>query len=61
MAGVALGNEHHMVNQRVVHFIPSHDTCLACRQDPSWGCWRGNHTLMFLSLSSLSIPVLINQ
>ena len=42
-------------NQRVAGSIPSQGTCLGCRPIPSGGRVRGNHTLMFLSLS-LSLP-----
>ena len=40
-------------NQRVASLIPSQGTCLGCGPGPQkGGCSRGNHTLMFLSLSS---------
>ena len=40
-------------NLKVAGSIPSQGTCLSCGpgQDPSRGCMRSNHTLMFLSLS----------
>ena len=42
-------------NQRVACLIPSQGTRLGCSQVPSRGHVRGNHTLMFLSLS-FSLP-----
>ena len=47
------------VKQRVTGSIPSQGTCLGCRPGPpgEGGHARGNHTLMFLSLSlSPSLP-----
>ena len=50
------------VNQRVASSIPSQGTCLVVGQVPSWGCGRGNHILMFLSLSfSLPSPLSKNK
>ena len=43
------------VKQWVASSIPSQGTCLGAGQVPSRGCVRGNHTLMFLSLS-FSLP-----
>ena len=51
MAGVAQWIECRPVNQRVSCSIPSQGTCLGCRLGPQMGCMRGNHILMFLSLS----------
>ena len=58
LAGVAQWIEHQPVNQRVTSSIHSQGTCLGCRpgQVPSRGQARGNHTLMFLSLSP-SLPL----
>ena len=62
LAGVAQWTEHQPVNQRVVGSIPNQGTCLGWDQVPSWGCVRGNHTLMFLSLSfSLPPPLSKNK
>ena len=59
LAGVAQWIEP---NQRVAGWIPSQDTCLGCRPGPSMGHVRGNHTLMFLSLSfSLPPPLSKNK
>ena len=57
LAGVAQWIEGQPANQRVAGSIPSQGTCLGCRPGwtPSWGWARGDHTLMFLSLS-LSFP-----
>ena len=61
---VAQWIERHPANQRVASSIPSQGTCLGCGpgprvvgQVPSRGYLRGNHTLMFLSLS-FSLPSL---
>ena len=53
-------------NQRVSSSIPSQDTCLGCGPGPQCtntrGFSRGNHTLMFLSLSfSLPFPLSKNK
>ena len=62
LAGVAQWIECQLVNQRVVDCIPSQGTCLGCRPCPSKGRARGNHTLMFLSLSpSLLLSLKINK
>ena len=54
LADVAQWIECWPANQRVVGSIPSQGTCL--------GCVRGNHTLVFLSLSFfLSFPLKINK
>ena len=57
LAGVAQWIECQAVNQWVTGSIPSWVTCLCCWSGPSGGCARGNHTLTFLSLSSLSLPL----
>ena len=54
-AGVAQWIEHWPVNKRVAGLIPSQGTCLVAGQVPKRGRARGNHTLMFLSLS-FSLP-----
>ena len=62
LAGVAQWIEHQPANQSVTGLIPSQGTCLGCRPGPSWGCTRGKHTLMFLSLSfSLPSPLSKNK
>ena len=60
LAGVAQCIEHWPVNQRVAGSIPSLGThTWVVGQVPSRGHVRGNHTLIFLSLSlSLSSPSL---
>ena len=58
LAGVAQWIECWPVNQRVTNWIPSQGTCLGCGpglQGVGGGHIRGNHTSMFLSLSS-SLP-----
>ena len=55
LAGVAQWIEHQTANQGVTGSIPSQGTCLGCGPSPQWGAWRGNHTLIFLSLS-FSLP-----
>ena len=56
LAGAAQWIECQPENQRVAGLIPSQGTCLVAGQVPSGGgCMRGNHTLMFLSLS-FSLP-----
>ena len=45
LAGVAQWIDHRTANQRVTGSVPSQGTCLGC------GRVRGNHTLMFFSLS----------
>ena len=54
LAGVAQWIEHGSANQRVTGSIPSHGTCQVVGHVPSRGHLRGNHTLMFLSLSFFS-------
>ena len=49
-AGVAW-IEHWPVNQRVAGLIPSQAHAWVVGQGPDGECVRGNHTLMFLSLS----------
>ena len=51
------------VKQGVAGSIPSQDTCLGCGPGHQWGVRvRGNHTLMFLSLSfSPPSPLKINK
>ena len=58
LAGVTPWIERRPVNQRVTGSIPSQGTCLGCWPGPSRGRARGNHTLMFLSLS-FSLPSLL--
>ena len=53
---MALWIERQHVNRKVPSSIPSQGTCLVCWFDPQLGCARGNHTLMFLSLSP-SLPL----
>ena len=61
LAGVAQWIECQPANQRVTSSIPSQGTCLGCRAGSQWGLVRGNHTLMFLSLSpSLPLSLKIN-
>ena len=48
------------MNQRVAGSIPSQGTCLVAGQVPSWGHARGNHALMFFSLS-FSLPSLLSK
>ena len=60
MAGVAQWIEQWPANQRVTGSIPSQGIFLGCGPDqvPSVGHARGNHTLLFLSLSfSLPFPL----
>ena len=62
LAGVSQWIEHRPVNQRVTGWIPSQGTCLGCSQVSSKGHLRGNHTLVFLSLSfSLPSPLSKNK
>ena len=63
LAGVAQWIECQPMNQRVPGSIPSQGTCLGCGPGPQWGGYvRGNHTLMFLSLSSsLALSLKINK
>ena len=61
LCGVAQWIEHWPENQRVASSIPNQGTCLGCGPGPLWwGHVRGNHTLMFLSISpyiSLSLKI----
>ena len=63
LAGMAQWIEHRPANQRVTGQFPVRAHAWVAGQGPSKGCARGNHTLMFLSLSfSLSSPLSkINQ
>ena len=56
LAGVTQWIECQPVNQKVTGSIPSHGTCLDSGPGPQWGHVRGNHTVMFLSLSP-SLPL----
>ena len=50
------------VNQMVAGSIPNQGTCLGCGQGPQEGGVRGNHTVMFFSLSpSLLLSLKINK
>ena len=51
LAGMAQWIELQPANQRVTGSIPSQGTCLIVAKVPKKGHRRGNHTLMFLSLS----------
>ena len=55
LAGVAQWIERGFVNQRVLVRFPVRAYAWVAGQIPSVGCTRGNHTLMFLSLSP-SLP-----
>ena len=56
LAGVAQWTEHQPANQRVTGWIPSLQAgAWVVGQVPSRGRVRGNHALMFLSLS-FSLP-----
>ena len=62
LAGVAQWIECQPENQMVAGSIPSQSTCLVASQVPIRGCERGNHTLIFLSLSfSLPSPLPKNK
>ena len=50
-SGVAQWIKHGPANQRVASLIPSQGLAWVLGEVPSRGCSRGNHTLMFLSLS----------
>ena len=56
LAGMAQRIECRPANRRVAGSIPSQGTRLDCGPGPQWGLSRGNHTLMFLSLSSPPFP-----
>ena len=54
LTGVAQLSGRHPTNQKVAGSIPCQGTCLGCGPGPQWrwqGHARGNHTLLFLSLS----------
>ena len=51
LAGEVQWIEHRVENQRVVIQFPVRAHAWVAGQVPSKGCVRGNHTLMFLSLS----------
>ena len=51
LAGMAQWIEHRPANQRVTGQFPVRAHAWVAGQGPSKGCARGNHTLMFLSLS----------
>ena len=55
LAGVAQWIECQTANQRVQVQFPVRAPAWVAGQVPSRGCMRGNHTLMFLSLS-FSLP-----
>ena len=58
LAGVAQWVELQPANQKAAGLIPSQGTCLGLGQVPSGRHMRGNHTLMFLSLTfSFSSPL----
>ena len=60
LAGVAQWTEHRPVNQRVAGSIRAHAWVVG--QVPNRGLAKGNHTLMFLSLSfSLPSPLSKNK
>ena len=61
LAGVAQWTERQPANQSLVQF-PVRTHAWVVGQVPSWGHARGNHTLMFLSLSfSLPSPLSKNK
>ena len=58
LAEVAQWIERGPVNQRVAGSFPSQAHAWAAGQVPGWGRARGNHTLMYLSLSpSISLKI----
>ena len=62
LAGVAQWIECQPANQRVAGLIPSQAHAWVVGQVPNGGHVRGNHTLMFLSLSfSLPSPLSKNK
>ena len=62
LAGVAQWIEHRPASQKVAGWIPVRAHAWVAGQVPSRGCVRGNHTLMFLSLSfSLPTPLSKNK
>ena len=56
LAGVAQWIEHWPVNQRSLVRFPVRAHAWVVGQVPSRECVKGNHTLMFLSLSFSSLP-----
>ena len=56
LSGVAQWIECWPGNQGVAGSIPGQGTWLGCGPGPLWGHVRGNHTLMFLSLSLPYFP-----
>ena len=60
LAGVAQWTERWPVNQRVTGLIPGWGTCQPGRV-PSEGRAKGNHTLMFLSVSFPFLPLCLEQ
>ena len=60
LAGVAQWIEHWLVNQRVTGSFAVRTHAWVAGQVPSWGYVRGNHTLMFLSLS-FSLPAFLSE
>ena len=59
--GVPQWTEHGPANQRIAASIPSQGHACIAGQVSSRGCARGNHTMMFLSLSpSLPLSLKIN-
>ena len=60
LAGVAQWNERRPANQRVAIRFPVRAHAWVAGQVPSKGRTRGNHTLMFLSVS-LSFPSCLSK
>ena len=61
LAGVAQWIKCQPANQRVICSIPSQGTCLGCGPGPPVERhMRGNHTMIFLSLS-FSLPSLLSK
>ena len=62
LAGVAQWVEHQPTNQVSLVQFPVRAHAWVAGQVPSWGCVKGNHTLMFLSLSfALPSPLSKNK
>ena len=61
LAGVAQWIEHGPTNQRVTVQFPVRAHAWVAAQVPSRGRTRGNHALMFLSLSPLPLSLKINK